>query len=77
MKKMFNLDGPDWFLFYWHDLRKGEQIFSKRLYGGGSLVIWGALSIKGKANLVKMEGKQNAQKYSEVLEKKSPSILGQ
>ena len=26
----------------------------------GSLMIWGAFSIKGKANLVKMERRQNA-----------------
>ena len=32
-------------------------------------MIWGAFSIKGKAILVKMGGKQNAQKYTEVLEK--------
>ena len=32
-------------------------------------MIWEAFSIKGKASLVKMEGKLNAQKYTEVLEK--------
>ena len=31
----------------------------------------GAFSIKGKASLVEMDGKQNAQKYTEVLEKVS------
>ena len=55
---------------YWHNLWKVEQIFSKHLFGGGgSLMIWGAFFIKCKASLVKMEGKQNAQKYTEVLEK--------
>ena len=60
-EKKFNLDGPDGFQFYWYDLRKVEQIFSEHLFGGGSLMIWGAFSIKGKASLVKMKGKQNAQ----------------
>ena len=48
-EKKFNLDGPDRCQFYWHDLRKVEQTFSKRPFGGGSLIIWRAFSIKGKA----------------------------
>ena len=76
-EKKFNLDGPDGFQFYWPDLQKIEQIFSKCPFGGRSLMIWGAFSIEGKASLVKMEGKQNAQKYTEIFKKKSPSIFGQ
>ena len=53
---------------YWHDLRKEEQAFSKRLFGGGSVMIWGVFSSNGKAELVVMKGRQNAQKYVEVLE---------
>jgi len=33
--KKSNLDGPDGFAFYWHDLRKEEKLFSKRQQGGG------------------------------------------
>ena len=58
----FNLDG------YWYDLRKEEQVFSKRPFGGGSVMIWGSFSANSKAELVAMEGRQNAQKYAEVLE---------
>ena len=36
-EKKFNLDGPDGFQYYWHDLRKEEQLFSRRPFGGGSL----------------------------------------
>ena len=36
-EKKFNLDGPDGFQCYWHDLRKEPQIFSKRKFGGGFL----------------------------------------
>ena len=50
-------------------MRKVGQIFCKQLFGVGSLMRGGAFSIKCKANFVKMEGKQNAQKDNEVLEK--------
>ena len=69
-KKKFNLDGFDEIQCYWHDLRKEEQVFSKRPFGGGSVVIRGAFSANGKGELAVIEGRQNAQKYVEVLETK-------
>ncbi|CAF4303451.1 unnamed protein product, partial [Rotaria magnacalcarata] len=39
-EKKINLDGPDGFSYYWHDLRKEEEIFSTRSLGGGSVMIW-------------------------------------
>ena len=74
-EKKFNLDGPDGFQCYWHDLRREEQLFSKRPFGGGSLMIWGAFSSKGKAALVRMEGRQTALKYTQVLEKSLEPFL--
>uniref|UniRef100_T1IUS6 Uncharacterized protein n=1 Tax=Strigamia maritima TaxID=126957 RepID=T1IUS6_STRMM len=38
-EKKFNLDGPDGWAYYWHDLRQDDQVFSKRQQGGGSLMI--------------------------------------
>ncbi|GBO31685.1 hypothetical protein AVEN_166392-1 [Araneus ventricosus] len=35
-EKKFNLDGPDGFRYFWYDLRKEKEIFSKRTFGGGS-----------------------------------------
>ena len=46
-EKKFNLDGPDGSQCYWHDLRK-KQLFSKRLFGGGSVMVWGDFSASGK-----------------------------
>ncbi|GBN12430.1 hypothetical protein AVEN_101831-1 [Araneus ventricosus] len=38
-EKKFNLDGPGDLAFYWHGIRKEEEIFSKRQQGGGSLMV--------------------------------------
>ena len=38
-EKKFNLDGPDGSQSYWDDLRKEKQLFSKRLFGGGSVMV--------------------------------------
>ena len=56
-EKKVNLDGPDGSQCYWHDLRKERQLFSKRLYGGGSVMVWETFSASGKADLGVMEGK--------------------
>ncbi|KHJ98626.1 hypothetical protein OESDEN_01380 [Oesophagostomum dentatum] len=37
----FNLDGCDGQGSYWHDIRKEPMYFSRRNFGGGSLMIWG------------------------------------
>ena len=37
--------------------------------GGGSVMVWGAFSMPGKADLVVMEGKQNSAPYIYALEK--------
>ena len=38
-EKKFNLDGLDGSQCYWHDLRKEKQLFSKRLFEGGSFMV--------------------------------------
>ena len=43
-EKKFNLDGPDGLKHYWHDLRREPEIFSRRVSGGGSVMIWAAIS---------------------------------
>ncbi len=42
-EKKFNLDGPDGYAYYWHDIRKEEKIFSARVQGGGSVWCGAAL----------------------------------
>jgi len=48
-KKKFNLDGPDG--YYWHDLSLEKQYFSKRHFGGGFLMIWGAYGLNGNTDI--------------------------
>lgn len=66
-EKKFNLDGPDGCAYYWHDLRKEEKIFSKRVQGGGSLMLWGCFGMNG-GRLAVVNGRMNAEKYTELLE---------
>lgn len=67
-EKKFNLDGPDGLQYYWHDLRKEPEIFSKRVSGGGSLMIWGAISFKGVIGLAKVHGRMNSEGYCSILQ---------
>lgn len=73
-EKKFNLDGPDGFNYYYHDLRKEERILSRNHSRAGSVMIWGAISYYGQFELVRMTGKQKASDYRAVLEKATPAI---
>ena len=64
-EKKFNLDGPDGLQYYWHDLRKGPELFSKRKFGGGGIMLWGGAFFRrevgagggcGNAKLDQMRG---------------------
>ena len=67
-EKKFNLDGPDGYQYYWHDLRKEQEYFSKRAFGGKSLMIWAAIGYYGRTELAFLSGRQNSQNYKETLE---------
>jgi hypothetical protein len=67
-EEKFNLDGPDGLQYYWHDLRKEPQWFTKRNAGGGSVMCWAACSANGKSRLVFLSGRMNRWRYIELLE---------
>jgi transposase len=67
-EKKFNLDGPDGFQSYWHDLRKEPQGFLTRQSGGGSVMVWGAFGGSKTSMLAILEGNQNSDKYVSTLE---------
>lgn len=68
-EKKFNLDGPDGFAYYWHDLRQESRMFSKRQNGGDSLMLWGAISLFGLSDLVVCKGNMDSKRYCRVLQR--------
>ena len=66
-QKKFNLDGPDGYSYYFHDIRKEEVILSRRNFGGGSVMVWGAFSSRGKSNLSITKSKIDSMAYQTIL----------
>lgn len=67
-EKKFNLDGPDGFKFYWHDLRKQKDVSMSRNFGGGTVMVWAAFSFYGRTPLCWISTKMTSEKYVELLE---------
>lgn len=67
-EKKFNLDGPDCYSCYWHDIRDKSVVRSKRNFGGGSVMVWGAFHYGGKLPICYITTRMNSSKYNELLE---------
>lgn len=67
-EKKINLDGPDGNRHYWRDLRKNPVKFSKRNFGGGSVMVWGAFCSTKMLKLAFPSTKMNSAEYTTVLE---------
>jgi hypothetical protein len=67
-EKKFNLDGPDGWVGYWHDLRKEPELFSRRQNGGSSVMVWAAFSWEGTSKLVFLRGTQASPDYINTLQ---------
>ena len=65
-EKKFNLDGPYGFSFYWDDLRKEQQYFSKRQQGCGGVTLWAEICYNVASNLIIVNGTLDSNKYCEV-----------
>ena len=60
-EKRFNLDGPDGWSHYWHDLRTEPKIFRKRQSGGGSVMVGGVIGYLKKLNLIFVDHTMNTE----------------
>lgn len=67
-EKKFNLDGPDCYSCYWHNLNQTRVVRSKRNFGGGSLMVWGAFSYHAKLPICFISTRMNSGMYLELLE---------
>ncbi|GMG17177.1 unnamed protein product [Phytophthora fragariaefolia] len=67
-KKKFNLDGPDGYQYYWHDVRTDTELCSKRVSGGGSVMVWAGMSANGKTDIAFLEGRQDSACYTQTLD---------
>jgi len=66
-EKKFNLDGPDGFRYYWHDLRKDPKIFSRRQFGGGSVMVWAGIAYNGCTEIAFITTHESSSSYIETL----------
>ena len=54
-------------MYYWHDLRKRELDISRRAFGGGSVMVWGAIFANGISQLAILEVNQTVESYIRTL----------
>lgn len=66
-EKRFNLDGPDGFRYYYHDLRKAEQYLMSRQMGGGGIMVWAGIGYYGKTDIAFISTKMNSPRYITLL----------
>jgi hypothetical protein len=66
-EKKFNLDGPDGWASYYHDVRKPELLHNKRHTGGGGVMIWAAIGWRGKSDVAFIQGNMNSEAYQAAL----------
>lgn len=66
-EKKFNLDDPNVFQYYWHDIRDEKEEFFSRQNGGGSLMVWGGFSALCTTLLAILTGSQDSYAYQPTL----------
>jgi hypothetical protein len=66
-EKKFNLNCPDGFRHYWHELCKELLKFSKRHSGGDSTTVWAAFNCNGKTQIKFMSGRATSKDYIDIL----------
>lgn len=73
-EKKFNLEGPDGFNYYFHDLRKEEHNLNRLHSLEGGVMVWGSISYYGTCELRFLITEMNANCYKRVLQRAFPSF---
>lgn len=66
-EKMFCMDGIQNLMFAWSKKNK-KHVIMKRHSGGGGIMVWVAISMHQKSQLIIIEGRLNSERYTKVLE---------
>ncbi|VDO23010.1 unnamed protein product [Heligmosomoides polygyrus] len=66
--KKFNLVGPDGYRCYWRDLRQAPITFSRRNFGGESLMTWAGFCSRVKLKLRFPSCRMDCLEYQAILE---------
>lgn len=67
-EKKFNLDGPDGFSYYFHDLRKEKLLLSRQHMGGKSVMVWAAIGFKNRSSIQFLPETLNSIRYRALLD---------
>lgn len=73
-EKKFNLDGPDGYNFYFHDLRKEELILARHHSRTSGVMVWGAITYYGTIELEFLSTTMNGNNYKCLLERSFPKV---
>lgn len=73
-EKRFNLDGPDGFQYYYHDLRRDELYLSRHHSREGGIMVWGAITFYGTIDLIFIDQKMNGDRFKTLLESVFPKL---
>ena len=75
-RKRFNLDGPDGFQYYFHDIRKETISAIRRQMGGGSVMIWTGIGYFGKISIKFINGRMNSVRYINLIKEQINNHAG-
>ncbi|CAK9809406.1 Transposable element Tc3 transposase [Anthophora quadrimaculata] len=67
-EKKMNLDGPDGWKYYFHDLRKQTTILSRRQFGGGSVMLWAGVGYNGKTEIKFIDSRLKSTGYLKLIQ---------
>lgn len=67
-EKKFNLDGPDGYHYYWHNINDKEITYSRRVQGGGSVMVWAGFHAEGKTPITFISTRMDSRGYTRMLQ---------